>query len=465
MPKKVVSPPSHATSPASVEPSNDDALKNKPGDNAAPPDSYATASQATPAPQPPGAGLATPTAAGLHGQAKPAWPGTTLQAGLHEAKRATPETFSQLTLCDLGRQLLSDLYQAPNPAQPFPRGLYRQLEIETLRAGQEDTGAVSQLRWLLSAAPVKALNRSVRGDTEHADARRDYLAGVLLMMWAVVGDGAKEGKLVARGSFKIVDPDQRLFQCLQNYVKLATGQEEPGFLTNDFAYLRSPDYPVLPLSSHYKTDPLQYGIDVRFQGGDSALPALPGEHSHILFGQVHIENTPYTFIKLEEVGLGTVSEAALHSMHFLNSGTVDKAQSFREKDLHPQLVSAYKGYCHAMNMPAEAKTIYGMWSAMKEAPTAEPPSGEVLDEDDDWDLVDTTSLEGEQAEQAQLARETFLQAARDAGIDHALSIQTGQEVVLDYATNPPEGAGSAYADDSKGWETLGDDFVLVDPED
>ena len=58
-----------------------------------------------------------------------------------------------------------------------------------------------------------------------------------------------------------------------------------------------------------------------------------------------------------------------------------------------------------------------------------------------------------------------LQAARDAGIDHALSIQTGQEVVLDYATNPPEGAGSAYADDSKDWETLGDDFVLVEPED
>ncbi|MED5463135.1 MAG: hypothetical protein VX699_00660, partial [Myxococcota bacterium] len=436
--------------------------KNTPLNRAPPGDSYTPADGTSPKAQAPTAGLRAPAPAG---GPQPPEISTTLKAGLQQAQRATPETFSQLPLCNLGRQLLSGLYRHPNPTQPFPRGLYRQLEIETLRTEHEGSGAISQLRWLLSTAPMKALNRSVRGDTEHAEARRDYLAGVVLMMWAVVGDGAKEGKLVARGSFKIVDPDQRLFQCLQNYVKLATGQEDPGFLTNDFAYLRSPDYPILPLSSHYKTDPLQYGIDVRFQGGDSALPALPGDHSHILFGQVHIENTPYTFIKLEEVGLGTVSEAALHSMHFLNSGTVDKAQSFREKDLHPQLVSAYSSYCQAMNLPAEAKTIYGMWSVMKEAPTIEPPHGEALDNEDDWELVDPKRLQEQQAEMAQQARETFLQAARDAGIDHALSIQTGQEVVLDYATNPPEGSRSAYADDSKGWEALDDDFVLVDSED
>ena len=397
----------------------------------------------------------------------------TMKEGLAQASSVGDDPFDGLMLCQSGRGILRDLYQGggnSSSALLSQKGLYDQLKLDNLIEAKTETGMLAGMQWLLSAAPVKALNRKLRGNLEHATERRDALAGIVLMMWALVGDGAAKGKLVERGSFKVVDPGQKLFQHLRNYVEFATGLKDPGFITNDFAYARNPDYPVLPLSSHYKQDSEQFGIDVRFHGGSSALGVLPGGHSHILFGQVHIENQPYTFIKLEEVGLGTMTEMALHGVHYAKSGTVEK-KSYREKDLHPELVGAYREYCDAMGVPANAETVYGMWHVLKEGAVSEMSVGKGASSkkigrdsvEDDWEYIEDVKPSAEHLIRAERAYKAFVEVAKRVGVEECLSIQTGEEVVLDYGLYAGKGS-SGVQKSIKGadWKEIEEDFLLLD---
>jgi len=397
----------------------------------------------------------------------------TMEEGLTQASSVGEEQFHGLMLCRSGREFLRDLYQGGGNSSSelsIKKGLYDELKLDNLIESKAETGMLAGMQWLLSPAPVKALNRKLRGNIEHATERRDALAGIVLMMWALVGDGAAKGKLVERGSFKVVDPGQKLFQHLRNYVEFATGLKDPGFITNDFAYARNPDYPVLPLSSHYKQDSEQFGIDVRFHGGSSALGVLPGGHSHILFGQVHIENQPYTFIKLEEVGLGTMTEMALHGVHYAKSGTVEK-KSYREKDLHPELVGAYREYCDAMGVPANAETVYGMWHVLKEGAVSEMSVGKGASSkkigrdsvEDDWEYIEDVKPSAEDLIRAERAYKAFVEVAKRAGVLESLSIQTGEEVVLDYGLYAGKGS-SGVQKSIKGadWKEIEEDFLLLD---
>lgn len=362
--------------------------------------------------------------------------GTTTDTEHGEAAAATPaplveqptffETFideNRSRFIEIGQTLLAQLYHRadtpvekadPSSSSPYLEGydqlqlddsnLYLALQCEAARIAGQPNGYIDWLRYLMSPAIIKAANRFVRGDVIHAGQRRNYLTAIVCMMWALNQAASEQDKVIERGSFKLLDPDGKLFDFLHHYVQFSTGQEMPGTLfSNDFAYARDPKFAC---SSHYKCDRDQFGIDVRFQGGDYALPLLPHQHTHILFGRVKIGGEYYTFVKFEEAGLGNVTEFLEHSLHFANSGTVDVTKTFREKDIPESLTGQYQNFCTAVGIePIKKPSLHAMWAHIKQNITP--------------DNAD-----------AQTARENFLAAADKFRLDH-IDIRNGQEVIID----------------------------------
>src|SRR5207249_1660859 len=149
-----------------------------------------------------------------------------------------------------------------------------------------------------------------------------------------------------RGSYKLIDPENRLYECLLEYVKFATKNEEPSHVLpfgvfalhkpldcvafqsslsrlmtkpSQFAYARVGT--IMPLSSHYKQDKNQWGIDIRFTNNELALNLLPHGFSHILFGTVSSNGKQNTFVKFEPNCLGNFVEATVHGVDFVHGGS------------------------------------------------------------------------------------------------------------------------------------------------
>ena len=184
-----------------------------------------------------------------------------------------------------------------------------------------------------------------------------------------------------------------------------------------------------------------------------------------------MEGQPYTFIKLEEVGLGTLTEMALHSAHFLASGKVE-SKSYREKDLHPELVEAYREYCAAKELPPRAQTVYGMWHTLKEEEPPPPEGGALAGVEqelqeamgEEWEALGAADVGAERADSARRARETFIEVAKRAGMEESLQIQTGEEVVLDYGRYAGGRLGSPAGEREFGWTEIEDEFQYLDTE-
>src|SRR5690606_7912233 len=141
------------------------------------------------------------------------------------------------------------------------RNLYKQLAI-----GKEQTKAWESWNYLLSVmlSPMsfaKMLNRHLFGNKSHASVRREILASIIAISWALYNRAIiEQEKIMDRGSFTIHDPEYRLYNYLLNYIQLATRSSNPGFFisANDFGYDRNPkEY----RSSHYLEDEMQHGGD------------------------------------------------------------------------------------------------------------------------------------------------------------------------------------------------------------
>lgn len=231
----------------------------------------------------------------------------------------------------------------------------------------------------------KSWNRYFFPNEEHANQRRNYLIGVVCVMWSLYNQAALEQNDFSRGSYKIIDKDNRLFAFLKGYVQFATGYETPWYSwSNNFAYSRAPAY---GLSSHYKDSSFQaeqYGIDMRLKGDQSILKLLPNEFAHLLFGDVTIGDKHYTFIKFEPVGMGSLSEWLEHALHFTQSGHVED-QARREKDVPENVQRVYdmffetycKHYDQSSAPRAWVNTISSMYQQLLEA-TNENESNQAL---------------------------------------------------------------------------------------
>lgn len=270
---------------------------------------------------------------------------------------------------------------------------------------------------------VKSINRQIYGENENAATRRDYLMGIVAIMWFIFNQAKQEqDKTVERGSFKIIDPDLKLYNLLLNYVTLANHGVESGatdksiFYYNDFAYTRSPELLQAPiigggLSSHYRTDSEQYGIDIRFHGGEELSSILPpGDHRHLLFGLITIDDTQYTFLKCEEFGLGSALESFLHGTDYVRKmGQSHPEGCFREKDIDKELITIYQEFCKATG---------------KEVSETKLPLYEIAK------TVLHTNIQDNQV--AQNCKNDFIEQLKILKLDKNPNIRHGNEVIIDF---------------------------------
>jgi hypothetical protein len=270
---------------------------------------------------------------------------------------------------ETGDKLFQSLYTSQN--QPNYSNLYSKFNLEPFRA-KSQTGIVKQVIKLFSVSNwFKSAKQLFRLESvDKIQQRQDHLAAINSLMWSIHNKAITEqGKDVERGSFTLKDPDNKLFEFLLEYVKLANNGNTEGFLTgSDLAYSRNP---ANRLSSHHKEDQQQYGIDMRFNRGDYTTPILPGNMPHLLFGQIDINGEKHTFIKFERVGLGSAFEAMLHGKHYLEArnhkANPDNTKEFREKakDIPPDLTKIYTDFCTNHNIaPKKKALIHEMFDAI-----------------------------------------------------------------------------------------------------
>ena len=329
-----------------------------------------------------------------------------------------------------GDQLLSDLLCTKDLDQYIENikqnNLYEAMDLEKLRE-QYQKEHHSYLSSLVNlSGTIKQMYKDyVPGATnqEHSTARNNYLTAIVSLMWSIHNKGKKDkDQELHRGSFKIIDPEAKLYNFLSQYVSFAASIQPStngllGFFTgNDFAYSRTP---TLGLSSHYKADYKQYGIDMRFKGGDHyALPILPADHSHLLFGQVCINGETYTFLKFEEVGLGNFLEFIHHGINYKNSGHKDPNQAnttFREKDIPKEVKDAYACFCQeaAIESWNVTATIHEMWNVIE------------------LYINQTTAQQENIPKKVKESIKKFIVAVTESHLADNMSIRNGQEIIID----------------------------------
>lgn len=243
------------------------------------------------------------------------------------------------------------------------------------------------------------LNEFITSDNDLTDSqtqkRLDYLAAVICVAWALSELNKRRGYDVKRGSYTITDNDT-VYKFFLKYVKLTTNSEDPGYFINysSFAYGRNPNY---KLSSHYKNDPNQYGIDMRFEPNAESFGLLPHGHKHILFGLIRSnESSTSTFFKFEEHGMGTIVDLLNHGIDFANSSKV-YGVTYREKDIPTEFKEAYSEFCRLTGEPENAKLIKDMWQHINQYTQSIlknilPESSNEESTIPDWDLIKNNEI-------------------------------------------------------------------------
>jgi hypothetical protein len=184
------------------------------------------------------------------------------------------------------------------------------------------------------------ITKKSNGTAAEVQQRQEILARIVAIMWQLDIKALGQGEGFTSGSFKLIDPGFKLYNYLISYVKLARTQ------SSSFAYERNPQKGQ---SSHYKdaSPESQYGIDVRFEANESSLQLLPHRKSHIIFGKIVIDpksTTPLIFIKLETIGLGSVSDKINHGMGFIKTRFDSKEkleETRKEKYIKPDIQKVY----------------------------------------------------------------------------------------------------------------------------
>ena len=280
---------------------------------------------------------------------------------------------------------------------------------------------------------VRSFGSTPEQQEQFDESRNDYLAAILCITWALYNHAEVS---VKRGSYKIGDQNHKLYKFLVNFVQFANKTVSPSaimpygssllhiFPGNSYsrtAYSRTPPFG----SSHYKSNPDQFGIDVRFDLAGIALPLFPNGGTHLLFGDVSMMGEKLTFLKIEETGLGTLGDFCDHSCSYAQSGVV-AADSRREKDNH--LMPEWLAFCQAAGMPHNPKEqipVHEMYLRMHSRELHELHKLHKMHLDMGGHLQLTNPV--------QIARQAFLLKAIDLyGPDISLLLfRTGHEVFLD----------------------------------
>lgn len=236
-----------------------------------------------------------------------------------------------------GEQILWNLYSSNDNKGPlYDRNIFFDVGLHEVRGE--------------NATPINARDLD----------RMNYLAAIVCVMWAIENQTPEEHKF-ERGSWKI--SDVRLAEFLKGYYDYANPERlgsislAEGQLTaaNNLVYSRDP---TMKLSSHYKKDKDQHGIDIRFHPQDDScfiLPPSTDRRSHILFGEVATQKANATFLKFEMYGLGDSKQMMAHALEFLHGGTHDGTMR-REKDFPGDYKQKYQEFCKILQI--NPKTEY-----------------------------------------------------------------------------------------------------------
>jgi hypothetical protein len=248
------------------------------------------------------------------------------------------------TLVEEGKTLLGQLYNNEDLSNPSLNLAAPWLELTKYAPWREKLAIVS--------GGLRRLSSWWKGPSDAEQIRKDYLTKITTMMWGIFGESVDKNEGFVRGSYKIIDPDFKLYNFLLDYVKLVTGSEDPkllpyGCTSSNHAYRRSPR---LKGSSHYKNEcknDEQFGIDIRRENYETSLKILPASKTHILFARIVIpgSNLPITIVKFEEVGMGGLGEFFDHSLNFGASGHNLTDVDRREKDVVMDVRLAFEAAC------------------------------------------------------------------------------------------------------------------------
>jgi len=170
--------------------------------------------------------------------------------------------------------------------------------------------------------------------------RREHLAKIIAIMWKIRAIGKERGEDAVSASYKLVDPNNKLYTFLKSYVSLAKAH------ASSFAYERDPKKGK---SSHYidESPESQFGLDIRFQANQSSLPLLPYKKIHLLFGKIKIKESSQDnllFIKFESQGIASPVETIKHGINYLKTflrSSKEKLSARIEKVVRPEIVQAY----------------------------------------------------------------------------------------------------------------------------
>lgn len=204
------------------------------------------------------------------------------------------------------------------------------------------------------------------GDASYIKKRKNQISALVAISWALADLADQQNEHFVRGSFTLVDPRHRLYSFFIDYVKLTTGYENPQELpfvqtACNFAYRRDPNKKG---SSHYKRccPESQFGIDVRFEPWEGVYKLLPFDYTHLLFAKLNPgpQQQQRMFLKFEDIGLGSVGAMAAHAGSFLASQAPVGNQTRREKDIHPDILTAFEEFKKATKLTGDFKTVHSM---------------------------------------------------------------------------------------------------------
>jgi hypothetical protein len=205
-------------------------------------------------------------------------------------------------------------------------------------------------------------------DKNYQTKRKNYIVAIVGLTWALTDLASKHKEIFESGSFTIIDPDNRIGEFLLGYVKLTTGCSNPKTLPfaltpGNYAYRRDPK--MYGSSHHLDHCPdSQFGIDVRFESSESVLGLLPFDKTHILFSpklDIGKQLEPLIFVKLEDIGMGSIYAMVGHTFKLGNSKVNGKKDSRKEKDIYPSIREAFRELQALGGLDGKFKTIRSMY--------------------------------------------------------------------------------------------------------
>jgi hypothetical protein len=235
------------------------------------------------------------------------------------------------------------------------KGIYQNQDLTQIKVfplfspNKENKGIVEKLKGI----DISIIGEKSQGTEEEKAARREMLAQVIAIMWKLYDMGRKQGEDARSASYKLIDPEGKVYAFLRKYVSMAN-QQNPVF-----AYERNPQKAQ---SSHYKSvsPESQWGVDVRFYANQASLGLLPYGKSHLLFGKLSIDPSQpnLLFVKFEDYGIAAPSETVLHGIAYLRAqlrSASEKAATRVENTIRPEIVREYLDIVSQLSPQEQAK--------------------------------------------------------------------------------------------------------------